>query len=185
MDEIEIELYRKADEYALQLRIDYEFYDKKIDVFMLCEKLNITLVRYSFMTNEKKDCVKKYNLIDGLTRTVQLQGYICSFLLYNDLQITERIRFTICHEIGHLVCDFNIPKEYEEKVMDHFARELLAPKCLLVEENYSKYTSVASDFEMSYLAANFALKSAKSWKKHKKFHYTKQELEFLNLYKKK
>lgn len=185
MDEKEIELYKKADEYALQIRMDYGFFDKKIDVFLLCEKLNITLVKYSFMTKDKKDCVEKHNLKDGLTRTVGFCGWVCYFLLYNDSQMIERIRFTICHEIGHLVCDFYIPEEYEEKVMDHFARELLAPKCLLINGNYSNPYEVASEFEMSNSSANNALKSALARKKHKEFKYTEQEVEFLKLFKNK
>lgn len=54
MNEIEKELYKKAEEYALQLRIDYEFYEKRIDAFELCKKLNIKVFKYSSFTKKKK-----------------------------------------------------------------------------------------------------------------------------------
>lgn len=42
--------YRKVDEMALRLRIDYGHLDKCLDVFKLARQLNMVLIKYSSLT---------------------------------------------------------------------------------------------------------------------------------------
>ena len=48
MDELEIEYYHIVDEKALQIRIDYNLLEKDIDIYSLCKKIGLVLVKYSF-----------------------------------------------------------------------------------------------------------------------------------------
>lgn len=179
MDELEKELYKKADEQALQLRLDYGYCDKKIDVFELCKKLNIKLVKYSSLNQVHKEyAINSSN--DGLGIFTKRNKKIHEWsIYYNDEIKTERIRFTIGHEIGHGICEFYIPKELEEKVFDHFSRELLVPKCLLIKEGYENAFDISKDFEVSLMVANNALRAANNWKMNEFFKFKEQEIEFL------
>jgi Zn-dependent peptidase ImmA (M78 family)/transcriptional regulator with XRE-family HTH domain len=42
---------------------------------------------------------------------------------------TDRIRFSICHELGHLVMHQDNPNPYQEQQADSFAAEFLMPEC--------------------------------------------------------
>ena len=182
MDELEKELYKKADEYALQLRLDYGFYINKINIFDLCEKLNIKLKKYSSLRKKDKEYLKQ-KTNDGCSIIKMKNEIYNATIYYNDELVEERIRFTICHELGHIICDFEIPKELEEKIFDHFARELLAPKCSLINKEYNDVFVVSKDYDISIRAASYALKSANNWKMSEFFQYKEQEMEFLNYFK--
>ena len=181
MDDLEIEYYRIADDKALQIRIDYNFFDNNIDIYSLYKKMGLVLVKYSSLNYEQLTLlIDNYCLKDGLTIKINNIDYA----FYNDKEIETRKRFTLAHEIDHITDTNNIKEDYKEKVADHFARSLLIPRCLLIYENYDDPYKVANDFNVSLSAAQFALESAQKWKNHPKFKYTEKEIEYLKLYKK-
>lgn len=179
MDDVEIQYYRKADEKALQIRIDYGLFEKNIDIYDLCRKLSYVLVKYSSLTEAQLALIgDAYGLDDGLT--VKKRGV--NYIFYNDSQIETRIRFTMVHEIGHSTDTIHSKEEYMEKIADHFARSILIPQCVLIYENYDDVYKVADDFNVSVSAAENALNAATRWWNHPNFKYTEKELEYLKLY---
>ena len=48
MDELEIEYYHIVDEKALQIRMNYNLFDNNVDIYSLCKKMGLVLVKYSF-----------------------------------------------------------------------------------------------------------------------------------------
>ncbi len=179
MDDLEIEYYHKVDDKALQIRIDYNMFEKNIDVFLLCKKMGIVLVKYSSLNKVQYTLLRDtYGQNDGLTIKINNRQYI----FYNDDMIESRTRFTIGHEIDHITDNIHPNEKYEEKVADHFARSLLIPECVLIYEGYDDPYKVADDFNVSLEAATNALASATKWKNHPKFKYTKKEIEYLKLY---
>ena len=180
MDELEIEYYHKVDEKALQIRIDYSMFENNMDVFLLCKRMSLALVKYSSLDLVKYALIRDvYGQNDGLTIKRDNSYYV----FYNDNMIEIRTRFTLAHEIDHFTDTIHPSEKYEEKVADHFARSILIPKCVLIYENYNDPYKVADDFNVSLEAATNALSSAMKWKNHPKFKYTKKELEYLKLYK--
>lgn len=68
MDDLEIEYYHIADDKALQIRIDYNMFEKNIDVFRLCKRMGLVLVKYSSLNYEQLTLlIDHYCLKDGLT----------------------------------------------------------------------------------------------------------------------
>jgi Zn-dependent peptidase ImmA (M78 family) len=181
MDELEIEYYDIVDDKALQIRIDYNLFGNNIDIYSLCKKMGLVLVKYSSLNYEQLTIIaNKYCLNDVLTITKNNSNYI----FYNDNIIESRTRFSLAHEIDHITDTIHPSNKYKEKIADHFARSLLIPKCVLIYENYNDPYKVVADFNVSYSAATYALESALRWKNHPKFKYTEKEIEFLKLYKK-
>jgi len=181
MDELEFEYYHKADEKALQIRLDYSMFEKNIDIFLLCKKIGLVVVKYSSLNRVTLTKIKDiYSQNDGLT----IRKNNINYIFYNDNLPETRIRFTLAHEIGHFTDTNHLSEEYEEKVAKHFARSLLVPRCVLIYKNYNDPCKVVDDFNVSLSAARYALKSAQKWKNHPKFNYTEKEIEFLKLYKK-
>ena len=53
---------------------------------------------------------------------------------YNAHKPLERMRFTLAHELGHIVCNHRVGQLWwEEEEANHFARHLLFPRPLLAE----------------------------------------------------
>ena len=74
-------------------------------------------------------------------------------ILYNeDILSSERKRFTIAHELGHIVLGHNEYSEKNEKEADTFASQLLLPHCIL--EQLVKYGKPVTEI---YLKEKFGL----------------------------
>lgn len=74
-------------------------------------------------------------------------------ILYNeDILSSERKRFTIAHELGHIVLGHNEHSEKNEKEADTFASQLLLPHCIL--EQLVKYGKPVTEI---YLKEKFGL----------------------------
>jgi len=181
--------YDIIDNIALQLRLDYNHLNQYLDVFKLASQLNITLTKYTSLSNSQIDAISKfYNFVnDGFTIIKHNSKKEYEFYtFYNDTLSNERVRFTIAHEIKHVVClDINL-SEKEEALADHFARQLLAPTCLLEPYlgDFMHISNIAKDFGISYEAAKYAYSSAYNRFNSIKFKYTREEIEFLNKQKK-
>lgn len=146
MDELEIEYYHKVDEKALQIRIDYSMFENNMDVFLLCKRMGLVLVKYSSLDLVNYTLIRDiYGQNDGLT----IKRGNSYYVFYNDNMIETRTRFTLAHEIDHFTDTIHPSEKYEEKVADHFARSILIPKCVLIYENYSDPYKVADDFNVS------------------------------------
>ena len=80
-------------------------------------------------------------------------GIVYAIIFYNDeIESEERKRFTIAHEIGHIVLRHKGYSEINEKEADAFAAQLLLPHCIL-EELIKRGKNVTE----SYLTEKFGL----------------------------
>ena len=92
-----------------------------------------------------QDWSKKYNIPlnlltqDGLYNEGYNEwhiknGIVYAIIFYNDeIESKERKRFTIAHEIGHIVLKHKGFSTINEKEADTFAAQLLLPHCILAE----------------------------------------------------
>lgn len=148
--------------------------------------MGIILIKYSQLRKYDVNLLSnQYDLNDALTIIKKDEkGQVVNYLFYNDFMALVRQRFSISHEIWHIVNPGSEKCEYDEKTADHFARSLLVPKCILINEKYDDYLRVSSEFDVSSDASNNALISAMKWSKHPNFDYTEKEKEFLKHIKK-
>ncbi len=93
------------------------------------KNLNITIVKYSDI--EKED-LSKSNLTGNC---YEENGKY--YILYNDKLSSEgRRRFSICHELGHILMGHDLSlknNSIQEKEADEFAAELLMPEAIIQE----------------------------------------------------
>lgn len=173
--------YAKVDKVALRLRMDYNHFDKCLDVFALAKQLNMVLIKYSSLSVDARNQIMEYEETkDGFTIILH-KNYEYSFrTFYNDALPSARIRFTIAHEIKHVVFVETHPTEKDEDLADHFARVLLAPTCLVMHYVDSDIAKVIGDFDISYDAAKNAVRSAESRIANNKEELNDYEIEFVN-----
>lgn len=91
------------------------------------------------------------------------------YVIVNDDECVQRIRFTIAHELGHYLLghldkpenmyiigrDFNNSKPLQETEADMFAARLLAPACVLWGLNAVTPTQISSVCNISFSAAKY------------------------------
>ena len=155
--------YELIDNTALQVRLDYGYLEKTLDVFSLAKDLNMILIKYSSLTKEQLNQIKGYEETkDGFTIMRTVNGELKFYTCYNDNVGAYRIRFTIAHEKKHVVFLEKEPTDKQEDLANHFARYILAPTCLVMQYFGKLPEDIMFDFDISYEAATNALSAAES-----------------------
>ena len=109
----------------------------------------------------------------------------CIFIrsdVYNKARDEDgRARFTIAHEIKHVLYCEKDPSQKDEELANHFARALLAPSCLLFDYiDNQNAAEVADRFGISNPAAKNALTALNSRVGAMGTQLKQYEIEYLN-----
>lgn len=148
----------EAEEAAIKFRNDINFsiLQPISDLINTLENLGILIIQI-----ENPD--SRFNDFDGLSEYV---NGIPVIVLLDGINDGARQRFTIAHELGHLVLNINDDELDEEKLCNRFASSLLMPKEAVVNEfgvsrsNISLYELVAfkKEYKVSIAATIYRLK---------------------------
>lgn len=98
---------------------------KKLPIcpYTLANSLNISQIPYTSLSRNKMEACFELSE-EGFT--------LDDTIYYNDLMYEKRTRFTIMHEIGHIMLDHNCESEITEKEANFFAKYILAPHMLIL-----------------------------------------------------
>ena len=126
------------------------------DLINTLENLGIVIIQIKNFNNRFDD-------FDGLSENV---NNIPVIVLLDGIKDGARQRFTIAHELGHLLLEINDEKLDEEKLCNRFASSLLMPKEAVINEfgNYRQNISFfelnafKKEFKVSYTAIIYRLK---------------------------
>lgn len=147
-----------AEEAALKFRNFIEISSRQplFDLINILENLGIIIVQIKNLDNRFDD-------FDGLSEIV---NNIPVIVLLDDMKDGARQRFTIAHELGHLLLNISNKEIEEEKLCNRFASALLMSKQAVINEfgisrgNISFFELVAfkEEFKVSYSAIIYRLK---------------------------
>ena len=148
--------YEEIKQLVTELLSDYSISTLPIDVFLLAGKMSIKICKYSeFVVDERIKIISASQ--DGMSCYVaDSMSYL---ILYNDEMDSNRIRFTIAHEIGHIVLGHESSCEETESEADYFARNLLVPMGILIHRHISDYIEIVNMFEVSYTVAGNVIRT--------------------------
>ncbi len=178
--------YDEIDEAALQIRLDYGFTDLNLDIFKLADCLGIAVTPYSKLSKEQWEIIgPNVTLEDGFTVQRNENGILKYYTYYNDSVSRSRQRFTIAHEIKHVVFRETEPDEKQEDMANHFARYILAPTCLVMKFACESPFDIASVFDISFEASENAYKAATHRIEYNHENLTETEEEFMSKFKEK
>ena len=126
------------------------------DLINILENLGIIIIQI-------KNTDNRFDDFDGLSEIV---NNIPVIVLLDGIKDGARQRFTIAHELGHLVLNINNDKLDEEKLCNRFASALLMPKEAIINEfgysrgniNFFELTAFKNEFKVSYSAIIYRLK---------------------------
>lgn len=124
------------------------------DLTSILESLGIVIIYI-----EDKDNI--FSDFDGLSEVVE--GI--PIIVLSDINDGARQRFTLAHELGHLLLDINEELD-EEKVCNIFASSLLLPKLAMINEfgvyrvniNFYELEAIKNKYKVSYKAIVYRLK---------------------------
>lgn len=126
-----------------------------IDCIKIIKGLGIPLFKYSELTDPKKKKCLQIS-IDAFT----LQGVI----FYNDtFPHKERQRFSLMHEVGHIVLEHVGTCEENEKEADFFASQILVPRAIMHHLDCYSVKEVCYTFNVSCMAANRIVNEYKTY----------------------
>lgn len=162
--------YKKARDAAWQLIIDMNINELPVKVSTIIRQLGIGLYNYQdnaeFIHKLKLDTIAKSS--DGFTLFMNNQYKI----FYDNTKSVARIRFTLGHELGHIICKHEFQKVSDsyittrnsepkpndsiiETEANMFAARLLAPACVLHELKLFTAEEIAEHCCISQQAAEF------------------------------
>ncbi len=163
--------YQNARNISWKLLLDLKINSLPVKITAILKALEIPIYKYG----DSQTLIQNRRL-DGLTQTSDgftiAEGNRC-FIFYNEKQTAQRLRFTLAHELGHILCGhlgktegFAVtiknrepsandgPEEQEANV---FASRLLAPACVLHELGLFTAKEIAEHCQISIQSATFRL----------------------------
>lgn len=156
-------LYNRIENLAVSLLIKHNIRNLPIDPFALAVLENFVLRPYSSLPGEAIKMLL-INAQDGFSyydphanKTV-----IC----YDDSQCYSRQRFTVTHEIGHILMEHKHGSVLAEHIANHFAGYLLAPSPLINALNCEDCFDVKEKFQISDDCAYYRFNNYKNWLKY-------------------
>lgn len=157
--------YDKMVELSLNILMDYEIYDFPLKIKILAKKLNIELKKYSMLDFFEYEFLNEKSPYGITVMSIHNNKHIDFETFYNDADFnSNKNRFTIAHEIGH-IANGDVKKnitEKDEKLYDYFAKCLLAPQCLIIENKEYDVNTIATKYKVSKQVAEYWLQAIKS-----------------------
>ena len=147
-----------AENAAFNFRNDINISNKQpiVDLIQILENLGIVIIQIKNTDNRFKD-------FDGLSEIVT---NIPTIILPDNMKDGARQRFTIAHELGHLILNIKDKKVDEEKLCNRFASALLMPNEAVKNEfgksrgniSFFELTAFKKEYKVSYAAIIYRLK---------------------------
>ena len=198
--------YRNARDKAWQIIFNYDVCALPVSMQVLCSRMGIRLFSYSSGINLiRKYKLEKYTVNDGFSTILQ-NNYV---IFYNESVPSGRRRFTIAHEMGHIVLGhieksrsamlrapathWNKGEKGEpdplETAANIFASRLLAPACVLWKLDIHTANEISELCGLSKQAAQIRAKRMEYLYRKNKFEQSllerqalKQFSEFIDKY---
>ncbi len=161
------EQYKNARNASWQCLIDYKINSLPVKVSQIAKQSDITLLKNSVANLLSKN-------ESGITLVQDDKLYI----IYADEQSPQRCRFTIAHELGHIFLGhlFNdsgngfATTDDAEHSANVFARDLLAPACVLHELQALTSAAIANLCDISLEAATYRAERIAELERRKAFY---------------
>lgn len=139
----------------LDIYIKAEIHTFPINCLKIVQALGIPLYKYSELTEIKQK--KCFSLSDN---AFKLYGEI----YYNDkFPHKGRQRFTIMHEVAHIIFEHSGETQENEDEADAFASNILAPRIMIHKYRCDTADQIHDLFGLSYKASNKALVNYRKW----------------------
>lgn len=133
-----------------------------IDQFDILEQHGYKCIEYTEQSEEKQEACLKIS--DDAFR-------LNDKVYYNDQAMFCRRRFSLAHELGHIVLDHQTPyTNIKEREANYFASRLLAPRIAIYYAECKNANDVSKIFQMTYEASSYAFDDYRRWRRYAIYH---------------
>ena len=139
-------LYSIAEKLATELIIESNIFSLPIDPFCIAQQKGIEVRAYSELPS---------NILNELS-TKEQSGFSYfdpiinhSIIYFDDSQCYNRRRFTVAHELGHIVMNHKQDSALAEQLANHFAGYMLVPTPLIFVLDCEDYSEIKKHFSVS------------------------------------
>ncbi|MBQ9209537.1 MAG: ImmA/IrrE family metallo-endopeptidase [Oscillospiraceae bacterium] len=153
-----------------------------VDCYEICKQLGIEVVPYSMMSEKKRKMLTMASE-DGCHALWEIdEGVYVIVIYYNDEMPGRRIRFTIMHELGHIILGHSEHSDLAESEANYFAKYALAPPPLVHKLKIDDYMELAEEFDISRECAYYAMQRYSKWLKYGSPELLEHEVTLLSLF---
>ncbi|MBP5417508.1 MAG: ImmA/IrrE family metallo-endopeptidase [Clostridiales bacterium] len=131
-----------------------------IDPFEIIKRKGYILRTYSKLSVQKQRALKAKDLDATSFYDPSLKAIV---IYFDETQPIERIRFTLMHEVGHIVLGHKEESDLAKKMADYFAAYSLAPFPIILKFHCEDYLEVASIFGISSECAYYTFNRYRKW----------------------
>lgn len=133
-----------------------------INCFDLLQQYGYACKEYSEQEEEKQE--RCFQVSDDAFR-------LKNIIYYNDLASFRRRRFSLAHELGHVVLGHKAPyTRLMEQEANYFAGQILAPPIAIHYSKCKNATDVSKIFVMTHEAAGYAFDDYRRWRRYLVHH---------------
>lgn len=150
------ETYEKINRSVAEFLEDHGFTRFPLDPFAVFKNLGIRVVPYSDLTSE----VRSLALLaseDAFHIAGSYTNFDTLVVAYNDQIDPCRIRFSLCHELGHIILEHEDENsEWNETEANYCAGYLLVPDPVAIVHGYESAEKIMDAFDVGYQCAKVA-----------------------------
>ena len=163
--------YRQSRDLAWQILLRHNVTELPVKISSICKAMGISIVSYENAEPFLKALHLSEHMLENDGFTVE------NIIFYNDKCIVPRQRFTVAHELGHILLHtesvYNREPSANDNPIEHeanvFASRLLAPACVLKGLGVTTAEQIARFCDISITAAQYRLERLNLLYKRNKF----------------
>ncbi|MDE6434652.1 MAG: ImmA/IrrE family metallo-endopeptidase [Lachnospiraceae bacterium] len=153
-------IYRNIEIAAVDLYKELRIRDTAFDVFDVANRKGYRLIAYSKLKRSKREYLRAngYDAINYYD-----ERYKCFVIIYDDKPSLQRQRFSIMHEIGHILLGHKQESDLARIQANYFAAYALAPNPLIHFYDIEDYVELAETFNISQECAMLCAYRYNNW----------------------
>ena len=172
-------VYRNIEKLAVNLYQDLKIRDTAFDVFNVAAKKGYKLLTHSSLKKKIREYLRTngydaVNYYDARTKR-----YV---IIYDDKPSLQRQRFSIMHEIGHILLGHKQESDLARIQANYFAAYALAPSPLIHLYDIEDYVELAEVFNISHECAMLCASRYNNWLQYGDKKFLPYEEELIKLF---
>ncbi len=172
-------IYRNIEKLAVDLYQELNIRDTAFDVFGVANKKGYQLIPYSVLEKKKSE----YLRVNGYDAINYYNNRINRYLIiYDDKVSLQRQRFSIMHEIGHILLGHKQESDLARIQANYFAAYVLAPNPLIHYFEIEDYIELAEKFNISQECAMLCASRYNNWLQYGSREFLPYENELMTLF---
>lgn len=153
-------VYTKIETAVTDLFIKLKISSYPIDPFDIIQKLGFVLRKYSELPLYEQVKLRSRDLDATSCFDPGLQTFVIS---YDDTKYPRRIRFTLMHEVGHIVLGHKEESELAKRMANYFAAYALAPSPIIYAYECRNASDLADVFVVADECAFYSFRRYSNW----------------------